>query len=191
MKKIINSAIMVTAATILFSCQKQKDLTAQDQETNAAQTKSNKTAQPSPEKVPFTLSEWILVDLNPDKDGGLTGTNILNSPLPGTNDTDVKLAYVRRNVEGTGISSDAFSYYLLPADFYTSHGHPVQMSFELGTTLFEIFIIPSGSRGIQIDPYDFKDCAYRYIVISQQDYTGLHVDWSDYRAVARIFNFTP
>lgn len=191
MKKIINDAFMVVIATILFSCQKQKDLTEQAPGTDETQTNFNDTARPWPGTVPFILSQWFSGNLNPDKDGGLTGSYLLNKPIPDVNDSDVKLAYVRRNLPGIDLSSGGFTYYQLAVEFDTPHGHPVLMSFDLGTNLFEIFIKPVGIIGITLDPDEFKDCAYRYIVISKDDYASLNVDWSDYKAVARILNFTP
>lgn len=194
MKKIINSALVVALTTILFSCQKQKDITLATSETAASQTTLNKPAPLPPVGVPFTLSEWFSVTLNSDRDGGLYGSYQLKKPLSsstGTIDTDVKIAYVRRIVTGSGIPSDGYSYSRLPADVITSDGQLANMSFALSTNLFEIFIRPVGIIPVLLDPDDFKDCSYRYIVISKADYDGLNVDWSDYNAVAKFLNFTP
>lgn len=191
MKKIINAALMVIVATILFSCQKQKDLTEQPPGTTSDQSNFNDTGRPWPGSVPFILSQWFSGGLNPAKDGGLSASYILNKSLPATNDTDVRLAYVRRNVPGIDLSTGGVTYHQLAVEFDTPRGHPVLMSFDLGTNLFEIFIRPIGIIGILLDPYEFKDCAYRYIVISKEDYNALNVEWSDYSAVARVLNFTP
>jgi len=194
MKKIINAALMVTVITTLFSCQKQKDLAVQTPGTASTETNFNNIARPWPGNVVYTLSEWFSVGLNSGKDGGLSGSYVLTTPIPGPNDPDdtfVKLAYFRKKVEGIDLSTGGFHYHQLPVEFDTPRGHPVLMGFDLGESLFQIFIQPIGIIGILLDPYEFKDCAYRYIVISQEDYAALNVDWSDYRAVARILNFTP
>ena len=192
MKKIISSSLVVTLTTILFSCQKQKDLTSPKSGTAATQTTPNILVNLPPERVPFILSEWFSVNIISDKNGGLYGSTELKKPLPGTtDDTDVKLAYVRRNVHGTGSPTDGISYSQLPVIVNTSDGHLAEMSFALSTYLFELFVKPVGIIPVFMDPNDFRDCAYRYIVISKADYAGLNIDWSDYKTVASILNFTP
>jgi hypothetical protein len=191
MKKIINSAFVVALTTILFSCQKQKDFTLATSETAATQTTLNKPAPLQPVGVPFTLSEWFYVTLIPNRDGSLYGSYELKKPLYGAADTDIKLAYVRRKVQGTSTPTDGYSYSRLPADVVTSDGQLANMSFTLSTNLFEIFIRPVGIIPMLLDPDEFGDCTYRYIVISKADYDGLNVDWSDYKAVAGFLNFTP
>lgn len=191
MKKIITSALVVTLTTILFSCQKQKDLTEPKSATAATQTTFSKLVPLPPVKVPFTLSEWFSVTLNPDKDGGLYGSYALKNPLSGTTATDVKIAYVRRNSQGNGSPTDGFTYSRLPVVVNTSDGHLAEMTFDMSTYLFEIFIKPIGIIPMILDPNDFRDCNYSYIVISKVDYDGLNVDWNDYKAVSVFLDFTP
>jgi len=191
MKKIISSALVVTLATILFSCQKQKDLALSTSGTASTKATFNELVPLPPDRVPFILSGWFSVTLNPDKDGGLYGSYELKNPLPGTTDTDVRLAYVRRPSTEIGTSDGSFSYNQLPAIFTTSDGYLANMTFELSTNLFEIFIRPIDIMATILVPDDFKDCAYRYIVISKVDYDGMHIDWSNYKKVATVLNFTP
>ena len=186
MKKIITSSLVVTLTAILFSCQKQKDIALPISGTAATQ----KLMPLPPVRVPFTLSEWFSMTLIPNRDGSLYGSYELKKPLLSTADTEVKLAYVRRNSPGTG-SSDDFNYSRLPAMVNTSHGDLAEMTFELSTNLFEILIRSIGIIPILLDPDDFKDCAYRYIVISKADYVNLNVDWNNYKEVASVLNFIP
>jgi hypothetical protein len=192
MKKIITSVLVASLATILFSCQKEKDLPFPASGKAANQGNAGKIVPTPPVSVPFTLSNWFAVPLsNVMGNGDLYGNYVLNTPSTGTSDQTVKIAYVRRS--GTGIASpnDGFKYSRLPAIVNTSQGHQANMNFNLSAVLFEIFVTPIGIIPILLDPNDFKDCNYRYIIISQVDYNGLNVDWNDYKAVASFLNFTP
>src|SRR5689334_4186121 len=98
MKKIFNTVLALITATILFSCQKQHELTERTAPTNATETKISTTERMNTGTIPITLSQWVTVDLQPSKDGGLYGYYVADNPLPATNDTNVKIAYVRRHI---------------------------------------------------------------------------------------------
>ena len=198
MKKIINSTMVICLTTLLFSCQKEKDLTAAARGTAANQTNANKLAAP-PGKVTFTLSNWFAVPLSHfDFHNGTTDPNnlygkyILKNPLTGAADTDVKLAYVRTASTGAGTgNSDGFTYYQLPADVEVRDRFLVNMNFNLTASQFELTVTGIGIIAVILDPQDFMNFGYRYIVISKADYDSMNIDWSNYKAVASALNFTP
>jgi hypothetical protein len=185
MKKIITSSLVVMLTAILFSCQKQQDFTLPISGAAATQKLS-----PLPSvRVPFTLSDWFSVNLTLNRDGSLWASYGLKKPLPNTDQAEVKLAYVRRNSPGGSL--EGFSYSRLPEIVNTSNGQLAEMTFELSTNLFEIFIRPIGIIPTFLDPDEFKDCEYRYIVISKTDYDNLNIDWNNYKVVASVLNFVP
>ena len=192
MKKIMNAACFVIVATMLLSCQKQNDLAVESSSATAArQTNINNSPGPGPAIVPFILSQWFPGNLMLGKNGGIYGYYILNQPLPAANDSEIILAYVRRQSDDADQSAGGLTYHQLAMKLNTVQGYPALMSFEMSTYLFEIFINPIGLTGITLDPQEFNDCGFRYIVISKEFYSGLNIDWSDYLAVARSLNFTP
>jgi hypothetical protein len=152
---------------------------------------ANKLGTLPPVKNLFIISDWFSVPLSHAKNNSLYGRYELSNPIPGATDTDVKLAYVRRNARESGATDDNFSYSQLPAIIHSTRGHLVSVAFELGTDLFEVFLQFAGIVPVVLDPEEFRDCRYRYIVLSRDDYNNMNIDWNDYPAVARTLGFTP
>jgi hypothetical protein len=200
MKKILTSALVASLATILFSCQKE-NISAPVTDVKQAGSKSaqavsngfNNTVTDPPVNAPYILSSWFAVQLIPvslgQNNNYLAGQVIFNSQLP-END-DVKLAYVKsvtiHDVNGFAISQ-------LPIDVKTNTGN-VHLWFDLraydpGSTAFALYA-ENEDQSIMPDPGDFKSNQYRYLVVPRTTYLTLHVDWSNYQAVANALSFTP
>lgn len=190
MKKIIHIAMAVTFVTLLHSCKKQDELAPPTAQTVLPSTSPVKLEPMRPLGISFTLSDWFSMLLTPARNGSLYGRYELRKPITGLTDSDITLAYVRRNNQGTVSPNDGYHYSQLPAVVKTSAGEDADMNFELGSQLFEILISPGGSSPVMLQADDFKDCAYRYIVISKKDFERLNIDWNDYAAVALALGFT-
>jgi len=193
MKKIITFALVVSLATILFSCQKENLSKPAIAEKQTGSNKAGPVINDPPVPIPYILSNWFPVQLLPvslgQNNNYLAGQVLFPAQLP--DNYDVKLAYVKIPASAGG---DKFSVNQLPIDVQTNTGQ-VHVWFDLraydiSTTAFSLYAA-NVNLSIMPNPADFMFNQYRYLAIPMATYLNTPVDWSNYLAVAAALGFIP
>ena len=191
MRKIINLLLVISGFTLLHSCQKQADLTPPADAQSAGQKNPVVMENVKPVKVSFVLSDWFSVPLAQTRNGSLYGRHEPEGPVGSVTDNEVKLAYLKTTLGSNTSTKDGYRYFQLPTAVQIASGEIADIYFNLSEKLFELMINPGQSTPVMLRPEDFKDCTWRYIVLSKADFESLSIDWSNYLEVARALGFAP
>jgi hypothetical protein len=188
MKNLFILAVVVSLATVIFSCSKDGSIIVKS---SPAQGPNGPGGDGSPangsgdQARTCFASDWFSVEFQPSTDPGiigLVGETAIELAAPANFATEVKLVYAR-------YTGREFIYSKLPLVLQTTLG---DIELSAGFTDRSVVFVLTNSNGMMSlsDAKYFENYQYRYISMPVELFSSLNnIDWSDYEQVANELKF--
>lgn len=188
MKKIFQLLLLPAFTLVLASCKKE----GPDMNLTTRENLGN-TQRVGIIPIPWKYSDWLSMDfekkINPDNSQYLEGIHLIKEPFIYDTGSYIQLVYQR-----VGSAESGYFYSSLPYTITDDSGIGTDVNFNLNFTEFSILVkyfSQDNSNDLPVWPEvtaDFEKYEFRYIIIPKEWYSNLNIDWSDYMAVAAVFN---